>query len=118
MKTRDVGGEIDVFCESQKPSTVGNCLWARGASPRPPYDATAGGHHAARDPLQAPFPYQAALDKKTSTQLAPAPSLVGALLASSTPGCLLQMQPDGKDRFQGSVPHAHIAGVGADGLCR
>ncbi|KAG0714864.1 Short transient receptor potential channel 4-associated protein [Chionoecetes opilio] len=30
----------------------------------------------------------------------------------------LKIQPDGKDRFQGSVPHAHIAEVGADGLCR
>ncbi|KAG0693886.1 hypothetical protein GWK47_027335 [Chionoecetes opilio] len=86
-----------------------------GASPRPPYDATPGGHHA-RVPMQAPFPYQAALDKKH--QLAPATSLVGAPLASSTPDCLLQIQPDGKDQFQGSVPHAHIAEVGADGLCR
>ncbi|KAG0717114.1 Neurofibromin [Chionoecetes opilio] len=57
-----------------------------------------------------------ALDKKH--QLAPATSLVGAPLASSTPDCLLQIQPDGKDRFQGSVPHARIAQVGADGLCR
>ncbi|KAG0710549.1 Proteasome subunit beta type-3 [Chionoecetes opilio] len=56
-----------------------------------------------------------ALDKKH--QFAPAMSLVGTPLASSTPDCLLQIQPDGKDRFQGSVPHAHIAEVGADGLC-
>ncbi|KAG0727966.1 putative cysteine--tRNA ligase, mitochondrial [Chionoecetes opilio] len=86
-----------------------------GVSPHPPYDATPGGHHA-RVPMQAPFPYQAALDKKH--QLAPATSLVGDPLASSTPDCLLQIQPDGKDRFQGSVPHAHIAEVGVDGLCR
>ncbi|KAG0718103.1 Nicotinate phosphoribosyltransferase [Chionoecetes opilio] len=85
-----------------------------GASLRPPYDATPGGHHV-RVPMQAPFLYQAALDKKH--QLAPATSLMGAPLASSTPDCLLQIQPDGKDRFQGSVPHAHIAEVGADGLC-
>ncbi|KAG0710593.1 putative uncharacterized transposon-derived protein F52C9.6 [Chionoecetes opilio] len=86
-----------------------------GASPRPPYDATPGGHHA-RVPMQAPFSYQAALDKKH--QLALATSLVGAPLASSTPDCLLQIQPDGKDQFEGSVPHAHIAEVGYDGLCR
>ncbi|KAG0721654.1 hypothetical protein GWK47_046043 [Chionoecetes opilio] len=85
-----------------------------GASPRPLYDAAPGGHHM-RVLMQAPFPYQGTLDRKY--QLAPATSLVCAPLASSTPDCLLQIQPDEKDRFQGSVPHAHVAELGADGLC-
>ncbi|KAG0718244.1 Aromatic-L-amino-acid decarboxylase [Chionoecetes opilio] len=89
--------------------------YAGGRVASPTLRRHSGGHHA-RAPMQAPFPYQAALDKKH--QLAPATSLVGAPLASSTPDCLLQIQPDGKDRFQGSVPHVHIAEVGADGLCR
>ncbi|KAG0710366.1 hypothetical protein GWK47_022968 [Chionoecetes opilio] len=73
------------------------------------------GGHCARVPMQDSFPYQATLNRKH--QLAPATSLVGALLASSTPDCHLQIQPDGKDRFNGAVPHAHKAEVGADGLC-
>ena len=78
-----------------------------GALPHLPYGATPD--------EQAPFPYRVTPSRRH--RLAAAKSSVGVPLTSSKSGCPLQKQPDKHDRLPGIVPHAHIAEVGADGLC-
>ena len=85
-----------------------------GEVPHLPYGATPGGH-ASRVSMQAPFPYWVTLSRRH--QLDTAKSFVGAPLASSKLGYLLQKQPDKQDQLPDIPPHVHIAAVGADGLC-
>ena len=85
-----------------------------GALPRLPYGATPGGH-ASQVSMQAPFSNLVSPSRRH--RLATAKSSVGIPLASSKPGYPFCKQPDTQDQLPDIAPHAHIAAVGADGLC-
>ncbi|KAG0713057.1 hypothetical protein GWK47_017068 [Chionoecetes opilio] len=89
-------------------SIIGAYAGGRVASPHP-YDAIPG---SPRPESPCRLLFHTKRSRKRHINLSQPRALWAPPLASSTPDCpLTDKNPMGRDRFQGSVPHVHIAEV-------